>query len=216
MKDVYTSYKEIDITIGSINLKGHLRIADNDKGMVIFSHGSGSSRLSSRNNFVADLLMKKGYSSLLFDLLTAEEDRIYDNRFDIPLLTSRLIDVTQWVHYYKISDNLPIGYFGASTGAASALCAASEYPELVKAVVSRGGRPDLALECLPIVTAPTLLLVGSLDSTVIDLNRKAQSVIKSTCELQIIEGATHLFIEPGKLDEVSNHTINWFNNYLIN
>lgn len=216
MKDVYTSYKEIDITIGTINLKGHLRIADNDKGMVIFSHGSGSSRLSSRNNFVADLLMKKGYSSLLFDLLTAEEDRIYDNRFDIPLLTSRLIDVTQWVHYYKISDNLPIGYFGASTGAASALCAASENPELVKAVVSRGGRPDLAFECLPIVTAPTLLLVGSLDSPVIELNRKAQSLMTSTCELQIIEGATHLFSEPGKLDEVSNHTINWFNTYLIN
>jgi len=216
MRSVYSSYNEIDLNFGTIYLKGNLRISDKDNGMIIFSHGSGSSRMSSRNNYVADLLLKYGFSSLLFDLLTTEEDRTYDNRFNIPLLTNRLIDVTKWMYNKAKFKELPIGYFGASTGAASALCAASKFPKLIKAVVSRGGRPDLAFECLQLVKAPTLLLVGSLDSPVIELNRKAQSNIASACELQIIEGATHLFPEPGKLEEVSNQTIKWFNKYLIN
>jgi pimeloyl-ACP methyl ester carboxylesterase len=215
MNSVYSTYKEIEINIGTIVLMGNLRISDKDKGMIIFSHGSGSSRMSSRNNFVADLLLKKGFSSLLFDLLTPEEDREYDNRFNITLLTKRLVDVTKWIHKKTIFQELPIGYFGASTGAASALCAASKIPKLIKAIVSRGGRPDLAIEYLPHVKAPTLLLVGSLDFPVIELNRKAQLAMDNTCELKIIEGATHLFSEPGKLEEVSNLTIEWFNKYLM-
>ena len=215
MERVFSQYKEIDINIGNLYLKGNLRIADRRKGLVIFSHGSGSSRLSSRNNFVADLLLNKGFSSLLFDLLTAEEDRIYDNRFNIPLLTQRLVDVTKWIHKKAIGQELPIGYFGASTGAACALCAAAKLPKLIKAVVCRGGRPDLALESLPLVKAPTLLLVGSLDLPVIELNRKAQLAMENTNELRIIEGATHLFPEQGKLEEVSNLTIEWFNKFLM-
>jgi pimeloyl-ACP methyl ester carboxylesterase len=215
MERVFSPYTEIDIIIGNLYLKGNLRIAARRKGLVIFSHGSGSSRLSSRNNFVADLLLNKGFSSLLFDLLTAEEDKIYDNRFKIPLLTQRLVDVTKWIHKKAIGQELPIGYFGASTGAASALSAAAKLPKLIKAVVCRGGRPDLALESLPLVKAPTLLLVGSLDLPVIELNRKAQLAMEINCELRIIEGATHLFPEQGKLEEVSNRTIEWFNKYLI-
>jgi pimeloyl-ACP methyl ester carboxylesterase len=215
MNSVYSKYKEIEINIGTIVLMGNLRISDKDKGMIIFSHGSGSSRMSSRNNFVADLLLKKGFSSLLFDLLTPEEDREYDNRFNITLLTKRLVDITKWIHYKPIAQELPIGYFGASTGAASTLCAASKIPKLIKAIVSRGGRPELAIEYLPHVKAPTLLLVGSLDFPVIELNRKAQLAMDNTCELKIIEGATHLFSEPGKLEEVSNLTIEWFNKYLM-
>lgn len=215
MERGFSPYKEIDINIGNLYLKGNLRIATRRKGLVIFSHGSGSSRLSSRNNFVADLLLNKGFSSLLFDLLTAEEDNIYDNRFKIPLLTQRLVDVTKWIHKKAIGQELPLGYFGASTGAASALSAAAKLPKLIKAVVCRGGRPDLALESLPLVKAPTLLLVGSLDLPVIELNRKAQLAMEINCELRIIEGATHLFPEQGKLEEVSNRTIEWFNKYLI-
>ncbi len=215
MNSVYSPYKEIEINIGTIVLMGNLRISDKDKGMIIFSHGSGSSRMSSRNNFVADLLLKKGFSSLLFDLLTPEEDREYDNRFNIALLTKRLVDITKWIHKKTIFQELPTGYFGASTGAASALCAASKIPKLIKAVVSRGGRPDLAMESLHLVHAPTLLLVGSLDQPVIELNRKAQSAMACACELKIIEGATHLFPEPGKLEEVSHHSAEWFNKYLI-
>lgn len=214
METVFSSYEEIEIKLGVTKLTGNLRISDKEKGLVIFSHGSGSSRMSSRNNFVADLLLKKGFSSLLFDLLTFEEDQVYDNRFNIPLLTDRLVDVTKWIRKKNIVRDLPIGYFGASTGAASALCAASKIPKIIKAVVSRGGRPDLAMESLPYVKAPTLFLVGSLDVPVIELNRKAQLAMQCACELNIIEGATHLFSEPGKLEEVSKFSIDWFNKYL--
>lgn len=209
-----TTYKEIVLPIDSIHLKGNLRIAKNSKGIILFSHGSGSSRMSSRNNFVADLLVKNGFSSLLFDLLTEREDRVYEKRFDIELLTERLIKVTNWIRIDKDLKNLPIGYFGASTGAASAISAAAQLGNTIKAIVSRGGRPDLAMDDLKHINIPTLLLVGSDDVAVIELNKRAKSEIKGICVLQLIDGATHLFVEPGKLEEVAKHTIKWFNTYL--
>lgn len=208
------SYKEITIPVDNIHLKGNLREAKNAKGMIVFSHGSGSSRMSTRNNFVADYLLECGFSSLLFDLLTEREDTIYDNRFDINLLTSRLVNVTHWMLKNDILDNLPIGYFGASTGAASALWAASQLGSTIKAVVSRGGRPDLAMPILNLINTPTLLLVGGNDGVVIELNEKAKHNINAICELKIIEGATHLFSEPGKLELVAKETSDWFNRYL--
>lgn len=208
------TYKEIDISIGEIHVKGNLRQAQNSKGIILFSHGSGSSRLSSRNNYVADILLYNGFSSLLFDLLTPQEDAIYDNRFDIELLTKRLVSVTKWVKNNEDIKQLPLGYFGASTGAASALSAAAKLGKVISAVVSRGGRPDLAMEYLSQVKTPTLLLVGSNDGVVIELNKKAQANISGICELKIIEGATHLFPEPGKLDLVAKETSDWFDTYL--
>ena len=209
-----TEYLEVIIPVKSIELKGNLRLAETAKGIVVFSHGSGSSRMSTRNNYVADLLLEKGYSSLLFDLLTEAEDTIYDNRFNIELLTKRLVGVTNWVKTYKDTEFLPLGYFGASTGAASALYAAAQQPKSIKAIVSRGGRPDMALSILNDIHIPTLLLVGGHDDVVIELNKKAQKAISGICSLSIIEGATHLFPEPGKLEEVANRTIAWFDTYL--
>ena len=214
MKTLSGTYQELEIKLDNINLKGNLRLADNSKGIVLFSHGSGSSRLSIRNNYVADLILKKGFSSLLFDLLTPEEDAVYENRFDIELLTERLLKVTKWVRNYGVTKQLPIGYFGASTGAASALRAAAKMSKIVKAVVSRGGRPDLALRALSSVDTPTLLIVGGDDDVVITLNKQAKSRIEGICELKIIEGASHLFSEPGKLEIVANLTIEWFDKYL--
>ena len=212
--NIIEPFKEIDIKIDDLKLKANLRIADNSKGIIVFSHGSGSSRLSSRNNYVANLLLDSGFSSLLFDLLTEKEDLIYENRFNIHLLSERLVRVTQLLKTYNETKNLPIGYFGASTGAASALSAAYELPDRIKAIVSRGGRPDLAIKKLKNVSTPTLLLVGGKDGIVIDLNKKALSEIQGICELKIIEGASHLFEEPGKLDIVAQETIDWFDKYL--
>lgn len=209
-----TRYKEIVLPIDSIHLKGNLRIAKESKGIILFSHGSGSSRMSSRNNFVADLLLKKGFSCLLFDLLTDQEDMIYEKRFDIELLTERLVKVTDWIRTDKDLKKLPIGYFGSSTGAASAICAAAQLGNTIKAIVSRGGRPDLAMNDLQYINIPTLFLVGSNDVALIELNKRAKSEIKGICVLQLIDGATHLFIEPGKLEEVAKNTIAWFNKYL--
>lgn len=214
MMNIIEKHGEIEIPIGQIKLRGNLRLAANSKGIILFSHGSGSSRLSIRNNYVANLLLEGGFSSLLFDLLTTEEDTIYENRFNIDLLTDRLLKVTKWVSNYKDTKHLAIGYFGASTGAASALSAAAKLGDTIKAIVCRGGRPDLALEILKDVKTPTLLLVGGNDSVVIELNKKAQSKIKGICELKIIEGATHLFPEHGKLEQVAMHTGNWFDTYL--
>lgn len=207
-------YKSIDISILGKLLKGRLRIAENQKGLIIFSHGSGSSRLSSRNNYVAEYLQNKGFSSLLFDLLTEEEDLIYENRFDIDLLSKRLMSVTRWMLEHEELPDIPIGYFGASTGAASALRAASVFGSKVKAIVSRGGRPDFALSILDSITAPTLLIVGGNDTVVIDLNKKAYDKLGGVKKLEIINGATHLFSEPGKLEEVAKLSSNWFTNYL--
>lgn len=207
---------EIDIPLSSVTLKGDLIIPQNATGIVIFSHGSGSSRFSPRNRMVAELIQQKGMGTFLLDLLTHEEDRVYENRFNIDLLVSRLIEVTEWLIEYKEGKNKPIGYFGASTGAASALRAAAYFGKTIKAVVSRGGRPDLAIQELPMVTAPTLLIVGGLDVPVIEMNKMAFDVLESEKEMKIIPGATHLFEEPGKLMEVADLAIAWYKKYLIN
>ncbi|WP_291105131.1 MULTISPECIES: dienelactone hydrolase family protein [unclassified Flavobacterium] len=206
---------EIDIPLSSVTLKGDLIIPEGAIGIVVFSHGSGSSRLSPRNKLVAELIQRHGIGTLLFDLLTEEEDRIYENRFDIDLLVSRLIETTEWLIKYKAAEDLPLAYFGASTGAASALRAAAYFGKNIKAVVSRGGRPDLALNALPLVTAPTLLIVGQLDVPVIQMNKQAFDQLKSVKEMEIISGATHLFEESGKLMEVAQLAILWYKKYLI-
>ncbi|MGO4917968.1 dienelactone hydrolase family protein [Maribacter spongiicola] len=206
--------KVINIQIDGVILKGNLVIPKNSIGLVIFSHGSGSSRLSPRNNFVAEVLQKNDLATLLFDLLTEDEDSVYKNRFDIDLLTLRLIDVTQWVQQQKETKNLSLGYFGASTGAASALRAAAFYEKTIKAVVSRGGRPDLALNDINKITAATLLIVGGNDEVVIELNEKAYQKLQCQRKLEIIPNASHLFEEPGKLNEVAQISANWFATYL--
>lgn len=206
--------RSISIQLDGIILQGDLAIPKNAIGMVIFSHGSGSSRLSPRNRYVAEVLQQKGLATLLFDLLTEDEDRVYDSRFNIGLLTLRLIDVTQFIQHQEEIKNLPIGYFGASTGAASALRAAAHFEKDISAVVSRGGRPDLALEDLHKVTAPTLLLVGGRDNVVIELNQKAYKKLRCERKLEIIPQATHLFEEPGKLEEVAKQSADWFASYL--
>lgn len=205
-----TTQSELEIPIGRISLKGKFTLPVNACGVVLFSHGSGSSRNSPRNNYVAEALQHQGLGTLLFDLLTEEEDRVYENRFNIGMLTRRLIAVTDWVLVYTHGRKLPIGYFGASTGAASALRAAAHFKDGISAVVSRGGRPDLAMEDLPRVTAPTLLLVGGLDTPVIELNREAAARMMAPVKLQIIPGASHLFGEPGKLEEVAALSADWF------
>ncbi len=202
--------KTINIELGNVTLKGDLVLPENAIGIVVFSHGSGSSRLSPRNKYVAELIQYQKIATLLFDLLTEDEDKIYETRFDIDLLTSRLIEVTHWLTIQKSTMNLPLAYFGASTGAASALRAAAHFGNIIKAVVSRGGRPDLAFNVLKKVTAPTLLIVGGLDTTVIQINEQAYDELKATKELKIIHGATHLFEEPGKLLEAAEVAIVWF------
>lgn len=205
---------EIDIPLSSVILKGDLVIPENPIGIVIFSHGSGSSRFSSRNRMVAELIQKHNIATFLFDLLTEKEDQIYENRFNIDLLTSRLIESTEWLMEDKNTKGLPMGFFGASTGAASALRAAAYFGESAKAVVSRGGRPDMAITELPMVTAPTLLIVGGLDVPVIGMNKMAFDELQSVKEMKIIPGATHLFEEPGKLLEVADLAIAWYKRYL--
>lgn len=208
-------YQSVEIKLDGLTLKGNLSVPENADGIVIFSHGSGSSRLSPRNNYVAEVLQQKGLATLLFDLLTEDEDRIYKNRFNIELLTMRLIGVTEWVQQQKETMRLPIGYFGASTGSASALRAAAFYGRDIRAVVSRGGRPDMALQDLHKVTAPTLLIVGGWDDVVIELNEKAYQKLQCARKLEIIPKATHLFGEPGKLREVADLSANWFATHLL-
>ncbi|WP_272022984.1 dienelactone hydrolase family protein [Olleya namhaensis] len=207
-------YKAINIPIKGIVLKGRLRSTESKKGFIIFSHGSGSSRLSSRNNYVADLLQQDGFASLLFDLLTEEEDLIYENRFNIELLTQRLVLVTRWIAKHEDIHSVPIGFFGASTGAASTLFAAAKLGDQIKAIVSRGGRPDLAQSILESVKVPTLLIVGGNDGVVIELNQLAFNKLGGIKDIEIIEGASHLFSEPGKLESVAKLTSKWFNTYL--
>lgn len=206
--------KSIEIPLKEVTLKGELTIPKDADGVVIFSHGSGSSRFSPRNKFVAEMFHQQNFGTLLFDLLTEEEDTIYENTFNIDLLTSRLIEVTDWLLHDKNLKGVPIGYFGASTGAASAMGAAAHFKNKIKAVVSRGGRPDLALNHLPSVTAPTLLLVGELDYPVIEMNKLAISRLHCEKDMQIISGATHLFKEPGKLIEVVEFSISWYKAHL--
>ena len=206
---------DMDIRLSSVSLKGDLIVPENAIGIVVFSHGSGSSRFSTRNKMVAELMQEQNIGTLLFDLLTEEEDRIYENRFNIDLLASRLIETTEWLWEHKETKNLPIGYFGASTGAASALKAAAFLGEMIKAVVSRGGRPDLVITELSLVTAPTLLIIGSLDVPVIGMNKMAYDKLESVKEIKIVPGATHLFEETGKLQEVADLAITWYKRYFL-
>lgn len=194
--------------------QGALAIPAAAKGLVLFAHGSGSGRLSPRNNYVAGVLRENGVGTLLFDLLTEAEDRIYDNRFDIDLLTHRLLLATQWAGQQAVTRGLKLGYFGASTGAAAALRAAAALGPEIGAVVSRGGRPDLALDDLARVQAPTLLIVGGNDAVVIELNRAAYRELCGEKELKIIPGATHLFEEPGTLEQVAEAAADWFRRHL--
>jgi dienelactone hydrolase len=183
--------------------------------MIIFAHGSGSSRFSPRNKYVAEVLNEFGMSTLLVDLLTTRESIANAARFDIQLLTQRLASVTHWIKEQPVFRNYHIGFFGASTGAASALGAASLMPDMIRAVVSRGGRPDLALPALPLVKTPVLLITGSLDDEVTELNQLALERLSCEKELIIIEGATHLFEEPGKLQEVAMLAGEWFRKHLF-
>jgi dienelactone hydrolase len=198
-----------DVFVPSLDLPGLLRTPEAATGVVVFAHGSGSSRLSRRNNYVAEALGESGFATLLFDLLTDDEALDRRNVFDIELLADRLRDAFTWLNADPNTARLPIGLFGASTGAAAALNAAPD-DKRIFAVVSRGGRPDLAMEALPSVQAPTLLIVGGLDRQVIELNRHALAALRCEKQLRIVPGATHLFEEPGKLDEVVALSRRWF------
>lgn len=208
----------VQIEAGQAVLNGDLYVPQKATGIVLFAHGSGSTRQSPRNQYVARALNKAGLATLLFDLLTLEEeaeDLIKGTfRFNIPFLTERLIAATDWTAAYAATANLKIGYFGASTGAAAALAAASKRQELVNAVVSRGGRPDMAGKALGLVKAPTLLIVGGHDYQVIDMNKEALAKLSTIKELVIVPGATHLFEEPGTLEEVARLAAAWFGKYL--
>jgi len=203
-----------EVAIGPLGLAGTLHLPAPASALVVFAHGSGSSRFSPRNMAVADALNAKGIATLLFDLLTPEEESDRANVFDIPLLAERLIDVVRWIDTQPELARLPLGLFGASTGAAAALVAAAELGTRVGAVVSRGGRPDLADIALARVTAPTLLIVGGLDYGVIELNQQAFARLTAPKAIEIVPGATHLFPESGTLDVVIEHAARWFNTHL--
>lgn len=205
----------VHIPAGRATVEGMLELPDEAIGLVLFAHGSGSSRHSPRNTYVAGVLRAAGVGTLLMDLLTPEEDRDYERRFDIGLLTRRLLDAARWVGEQEATKAMPLGFFGASTGAAAALEAAARLGDGARAVVSRGGRPDLAsAEALATVTAPTLLLVGGYDDIVIDLNQQAFDALHCRKELVIVPGATHLFEEPGTLEAVAMRATGWFAEYL--
>jgi putative phosphoribosyl transferase len=204
----------VAIPVDGDTIEGDLVIVPDTKGTVIFSHGSGSSRHSPRNKFVAGVLNQHGFSTLLVDLLTPEEDfrdqQTLEHRFDIDLLAGRLIGATDWLMRHPLLSALPVGYFGASTGAAAALVAAAERPRVIRAIVSRGGRPDLAGDALEKVVAPTLCIVGGLDQTVLEMNRDAAKQMSGQTEIEVIPGATHLFEEPGALERVAVLASEWF------
>ena len=208
--------REVEIQSAQVTLTGELTIPASSPGVVLFAHGSGSSRHSPRNQFVAQTIRKAGLGTFLFDLLTPEEEAI-DNysrhlRFDIQLLAERLVNATSWLK--GEFDHLHVGYFGASTGAAAALVAAAELGQIVRAVVSRGGRPYLAADSLPLVKAPTLLIVGGLDYPVIEMNQDAYAQLRCEKEVEIVPGATHLFEEPGALEKVAQLAAAWFQKHL--
>lgn len=213
-------HRSIQIQAGPITLEGNLHVPENSTGLVLFVHGSGSSRNSPRNQYVAGKLNEAGLATLLFDLLTPEEEELDLHtrrlRFDIDLLAQRTIAAADWLSQQNRTRHLKLGFFGASTGAAAALIAAAQRPRLASAVVSRGGRPDLAGRWLPQVAAPTLFLVGQLDEQVIQLNKQALSQMNADVqkELVIVPGATHLFEEPGALEYVARLARDWFNRFL--
>jgi dienelactone hydrolase len=218
---VYTSHERaVQIPAGlQAPLEGSLAVPSDAKGIVLFAHGSGSSRNSPRNRYVAGALQQMTLATLLMDLLTVEEEAVDARtghlRFDIGMLAQRLVVATDWLQTQPETRTLSVGYFGASTGGGAALVAAAEHPDVVRAVVSRGGRPDLAGDALPEVTAPTLLIVGGADVPVIALNREAMArMTAAEVRLEIVPGATHLFEEPGALEEVARQAGHWFTMYL--
>lgn len=205
-----STQRTVAIRADGESLEGMLALPPDARGLVLFAHGSGSSRLSPRNNYVAQVLRSGGVGTLLFDLLSAEEDRDYANRFAIGLLAERLVAATRWVRQEAEAAGLPLGYFGASTGAAAALRAAAQLGDGIKAVVSRGGRPDLTGPAISRVTAPTLLIVGGLDDVVIGMNETAYAELRAEKQMVIVPGATHLFEEPGTLEEAARLALAWF------
>lgn len=218
MKQIEFPKREVQVLTDSVRLDGYLSVPSGAYGIVAFAHGSGSSRHSSRNQFVAGALYEAGLATLLFDLLTSDEERVdartREHRFDTPLLAQRVSGTVAWLHEQAQTQQLKIGLFGASTGAAAALIAAARKPDAVRAVVSRGGRPDLASDSLPRIQAPTLLIVGGRDTPVIDMNREAISQMKNDVQLEIVPGATHLFHEPGALERVAGLAAEWFKTHL--
>jgi dienelactone hydrolase len=211
--------REVRVPGGNVTLEGTLSLPPDSAGIVLFAHGSGSTRHSPRNRYVARVLREARLATLLMDLLTADEEaaetRTRHLRFNIGLLADRLVGATRWLAEYAGTTDLPIGYFGASTGGGAALVAAAEVPDRVGAVVSRGGRPDLAGEALSRVRTPTLLIVGGNDTVVLDLNRHAlMQLAAPEKQLAVVEGATHLFEEPGALEEVARFASDWFQNHL--
>ena len=211
-----TTHRDVErqVVIGSLQLPGNLRVPTAATTLVIFAHGSGSSRFSPRNMAVAEALNAQGLGTLLFDLLTPDEEQDRANVFDIPLLAERLVEVVQWIDRQPELARLQLGLFGASTGAAAALVAAAELGSRIGAVVSRGGRPDLAGTALKMVTAPTLLIVGGFDGAVIELNEQAFTRLTGTKSLEIIPGASHLFPEPGAMEAVIVLATRWFSTHL--
>lgn len=207
--------QEINIPVGNyVRLRGTLSNPSGAASLVIFSHGSGSSRFSVRNRFVANELNENKIATLLIDLLTEDEDNTFENRFNIPLLSERLISVTSYISELHKLKKLPIGFFGASTGAASAITAAVQLDGLIHAIVCRGGRPDLAIQKLPLVKAPTLMIVGGLDTTVLEYNKQAYKLLSCEKRIEIVEGASHLFEEAEKLEIAANLAAGWFKKYI--
>ncbi len=215
MKPDSPYHKSVSIPAGARVLPGDLVMPDGMIGMVIFSHGSGSSRHSPRNQMVARWLHSRKIGTLLFDLLTTGEDQVYETRFDIALLAQRLDAATGWLRHQPGAEHCRLGYFGASTGAASALIAAALRPDDIAAVVSRGGRPDLAMPLLSRVKAPTLLIVGGEDVEVLELNERAFVRLAGVKQLEIVPGATHLFEEEGKMEQVAQLAGDWFERYFV-
>ncbi len=210
--------QNVELTAGGVRLQGNLVVPEGARGVVLFAHGSGSSRHSPRNQYVARALQDAGLGTLLIDLLSAEEERVdlrtRHLRFDIELLAGRLVNALDWLAQHPRTRHLAAGIFGASTGGGAALVAAAERPDCVRAVVSRGGRPDLAGPALPRVQAPTLLIVGGNDIRVIDMNREAMARLRVETGLEIVPGASHLFEEPGTLEEVARLASDWFLRHL--
>lgn len=206
---------ELDIPLKSVTLRGTLVIPANAVGIVIFSNGSDSNKSNSRNQVLAEFIQKKNIGTLVFNLLTEEEDLIYRNKFNIDLLVSRLIETTEWLLQYKQTKDLPIGYFGANTGAAAAMRAAAYFGKIIKAVVSRGGRPDMVIDTLKQIISPTLLIVAGNDIPIIGINKIAFDELQSIKQMNIVPKTTQLFKEPGKLQEAADLAIVWFKRYFI-